>query len=431
MIVAVGFLCLCACAGSVSAGGVVEEEWNNTYYAGLYTDLFAMAPAGDGGYLFGGLGYDPASGGNNAAFFRTDDAGTVVWNTAFEGFKVSSIAAVGDGTFVLTTTTENQRFGETGELISAEGSSHLIKTDGEGTALWDTSVANLIVRKVLVNDGGDLMICGWRWYDDLTTSAVLVKYSGDGDLVWERVLCSGAAYDVAQAGTGYFVAGVDSLENIETAWLLKTTADGKQTSKKTYENLAFYAMIPDGEEYLLTGSALVPFTENQMETRAVAVKTDSAGMKLWQQTLQGAAGYDALALASDEYVIAGKWGDAAMTLLLDENGNELDSAIYQAIVDNSSVASIFHVVAPAADGGFATAGWTGMGGETAEGWLVKYAPPSGVVVPETTTPTSAVTTIATPQGTLPVPSSTEAPGFGVISVLAALGSAGILLRRRA
>ena len=390
-----------------------------------------MAPTGDGGYLLGGLGYDPASGGNNAVYFRTDDAGTVAWNTAFEGFKVSSIAAVGDGNFVLTTTTENQRFGETGELISADGSSHLIKTDGEGTALWDSPVSNLIVRKVLVDDSGNLVICGWRWHDDLSTSAVLVKYSGDGDLVWERVLGTGAAYDVAPAGTGYFVAGVNSLENIGTAWLLKTTADGKETSKQTHEDLAFYAMIPDGENYLLTGSVVQPFSEDMMETRAVAVKTDSTGTKLWQQTLQGVAGYDALTLATDEYVVAGKWGDAAMTLLLDDDGNELDSAIYQTVVDNSSIASIFHAVTPTPDGGFATAGWSGMGGETAEGWLVKYAPPSGGAGQETTVPTSTVTSAATPQGTIPGPSSTAAPGFGVISVLAALGSAGILLHRRA
>lgn len=429
MIVAVGFLCLCACAGSVSAGGVVEEDWNNTYYAGIYTDLFAMAPASDGGYLLGGLGYDPTSGGENALLFRTDNAGTVIWNTAFEGFKVSSIASVGDGTFVLTTTTENQRFGETGELISAEGSSHLIKTDGEGTALWDTSVANLIVRKVLVDDGGDLVVCGWRWHDDLSTSAVLVKYSADGDFLWEQVLGTGAAYDIAQAETGYMVTGVNSLENIETAWLLKTTVDGKEISKQTYENLAFYAMIPDGEGYFFTGSVLVPFTEEQMETRAVAVKADRDGTILWQQTLQGSAGYDALVLATNEYVVAGKWGDVAMTLLLDENGNELDSAIYQTVVDDNNVASIFHAVTSAPYGGFATAGWTGMGGETAEGWLVKYAPPSGAV--PTTTPTSTVTTTVTPQDTIPLPSPTEAPGFGVILVLVALGSAGILLRRKA
>ncbi|MEA2034273.1 MAG: hypothetical protein U9N40_02095 [Euryarchaeota archaeon] len=409
-----GLLCLLAVSfvsAASAAGAVMEEEWNNTYQYGKYTDFFTVLQTDCAGYILGGLGVNP--GGNNALLLKTDASGAEVWNRSFAGDRVSSVEITPQGNYVLLTFKEvleydNESLGSDAIMIGASADSHIISVDENGTVLFDTEIPGLRANSVKVMPDGNYAVTGWTWSDDLTTSSLIGLYDDEGNKILSSSVSAGAAYDLAVAGDNLYVSGISSLSDSDIgkkfSWFICLDNAGKKIYKRTYENVSFYSVIPSSEAeegFLLSGSALIPctaFSPDGFETRAYAMKTDESGKEEWSHILQGYECYGACELPGNGYILSGLWGDNGMLQMLDYSGMSVSTVIYNK--GEEPVQSRLGAVALTDDGGCISSGWTRMTGNV-EGWLVK----SDISGGEPVVPTKPA----------------ETPGFTVISVIAALG----------
>ncbi|MCK4269166.1 MAG: hypothetical protein KAW93_01670 [Methanogenium sp.] len=417
-----GLLCLLVLSfvpAASAAGMVMEEEWNNTYQYGKYTDFFTVLQTDCGGYILGGLGVNP--GGNNALLLKTDASGAEVWNWSFAGDRVSSVEITPQGNYVLLTFREvleydNESLGSDAIMTSAIADSHIISVDENGTVIFDTEIPGLRANSVKVMSDGNYAVAGWTWSDDLTTSSVIGLYDNEGNKIRSSSIGAGAAYDLAVAGDNLYVTGISSLSDSDIgnkfSWFICLDNAGKEIYKRTYDNISFYSVIPSSEAdggFLLSGSALIPctvFSPDGFETRAYAMKTDASGKEEWSHILQGYECYGACELPDYGYILSGLWGDNGMLQILSYSGLPVSTVIYNE--GEEPAQSRLSAVAPTDDGGCISSGWTRMTGNV-EGWLVKSEISGGEPV-------------------VPVTEPAETPGFTVVCVTAALGMV-LALRR--
>jgi uncharacterized repeat protein (TIGR01451 family) len=240
------------------------------------------------------------------------------------------------------------------------GNSWIVKMDSAGNINWQaqnpTSPAAGFGSVTLSTDGGyvtagwKLIISGWD-----TASLTITKYSGTGNLVWERTY-GGTRPEKANSiirtsSGGYAITGFTNSNDGDVSgnhspgfsdvWLLKTAADGSIIWKKCFGGSAAdtgYAVIQTPDKgFVVAGSSTSSngdLTGNNGLTDAWLFKTDSMGVLQWQKNF-GGVGQDVfknLVLNADgSYTVTGYTTSATAT----SNGNKGKSDLWVARIDNA------------------------------------------------------------------------------------------------
>ena len=283
-----------------------KMQWNKTYE--FLSKTIDLLQTGDGGYAI--LGDGPT-------LVKTDSIGNIQWKQTYTipgdyGSAVYSMIQTSDGGYIIA-----GRTGEEGDPVTNDGAfywphfGYLIKTDWYGNVQWNRTYGeprkyNMFNSVVQTSDGG-FAAAGTTNFngssDIYDLYFWLVRTDGNGTLLWDGAYGSGPginltgnilnegrsgdnrANSVVQTADGRFVmAGFTFTYGAggSDAWLVKTDSQGRMAWNKTYG----YEGDDSANSLILTSEGGLAFAGKVVEG-AWLVKTDEFGAVEWNQTYGG------------------------------------------------------------------------------------------------------------------------------------------------
>jgi hypothetical protein len=260
------------------------EEWNHTYGEVGFTNWtygLSVQQTQDGGYILVGLRniFDEDA---HAWVVKTTADGTEEWNKMYNSsFRGECIRQTSDGGYIIS------------------GESHLMdawlcRIDRNGNVLWEQTFyeaegsSGYSVQQTF--DGG-FIVAGRLYYQQSETeSAFLIKTDADGNEQWNKTYSELASFSgflsVQVIPDGFIIAGfIDQPEPRGQAWLVHTDELGNIVWNKSY-SLGFDASLISYEiacttdgGFILTGTASAPVSFGWI------LKTDAEGNIEWSLSL--------------------------------------------------------------------------------------------------------------------------------------------------
>ncbi|MDD1749406.1 MAG: hypothetical protein LUO89_05960 [Methanothrix sp.] len=362
---------------SAQAGKPVEE-WNLTY-GGRYGDgAWCLQETEDGGNILVG---NSASEGKGSDLFliRTDGLGNCIWSKTLGGSGEDVgyfVQETQDGGFIVTGSTKSFAMGE--ELL------WLVKTDGNGSLLWDKTFGGFVSSSgdggwsVDETDDGGYITAGYtQTLGSGRKDLWLIKTDGQGSRIWDKTF-GGREDDVGMSvlqsrDGGYIAAGRTASfgKGGDDIWLLKTDFLGKELWNITFggkQDDAGFQVVELADGYAVAGR-----TESGLDKkRIILIKADLNGQKLWERAYQGSSASSLQSTADGGFVIAGrvdnkKTGRDALIIKADSKGSEEWSMTLGGSADDIGTFAVQR-----RDGSYSLAGITSSQGSGREdAWLVK------------------------------------------------------------
>jgi hypothetical protein len=288
---------------------VFRDTWTRTY-GREYDDYAQMAErTSDGGYIVVACTQYPSGGDIDLWLSKTDLAGQEVWHRIFSGsgwfFRGPEVHQTSDGGYIVVAWNLGDVW-----LMKTDGGGSPVWVRTLGGPDYDCGNS---VRQTA--DGG-YIIAGETWsYGAGENDAWLIKIDADGNKVWDRTF-GGASYDYGQvvrqtSDGGYIIVGETTADSVDwrDAWLIKTDADGNKVWDKTFSGAGdVYArsvqQTSDGG-YIVAGS----MPGSSFKSDFWLLKTDPNGEKTWERTLGGAdsdEGNSVQQTSDGGYVIVGE-----------------------------------------------------------------------------------------------------------------------------
>ena len=339
----------------------------------------------DGGNILVG---NSASRGEGSDLFliRTDGLGNCIWSKVLGGSGEDVgyfVQETLDGGFIVAGSTKSFAMGE--ELL------WLAKTDGNGNLSWDKTFGGFVSSSgdggwsVEETDEGGYITTGYtQSLGSGRKDLWLIKTDGQGSKIWDKTF-GGREDDVGMSvlqsrDGGYIVAGRTASfgKGGDGIWLLKTDSRGEELWNETFggkqDDTGFQVVE------LRDGYALVGRTESGSDKKKIIlIKVDLDGQRLWEKTYRGSSASSLQSTADGGFVIAGRidnkeTGRDALVIKTDSTGIEKWSMTSGGRADD-----IGTFVIQSRDGSYTLAGITssyGLGREDV--WLVKIreGPPS-------------------------------------------------------
>gem|GEM_PF-1671078 len=260
------------------------EEWNHTYGEVGFTNWtygLSVQQTQDGGYILVGLRnvFDEDA---HAWVVKTTADGTEEWNKMYNSsFRGECVQQIADGGYIIS------------------GESHLMdvwlcRIDGNGTMLWEQTFyeaegsSGYSVQQTF--DGGFIVVGRLYYQQSETESAFLIKTDADGNEQWNKTYSELASFSgflsVQVIPDGFIITGfINQPEPRGQAWLVRTDELGNIVWNKSYSlgfdaSLISYEMActTDGG-FILTGTASAPVSFGWI------LKTDTEGNIEWSLSL--------------------------------------------------------------------------------------------------------------------------------------------------
>lgn len=161
--------------------GAGEVLWEQTIGGAGSEWANDVASAKDGGYVIVGNTNSKGAGDNDIYLVKTDGKGKVLWEKTFGGAKNDwgrGVEATWDGGFVAVGVSGSDQdpysWGENGKI-------HVVKTDANGTKLWETTIAGTgrtSGQDILQTADGGFVVTGLQGANE--GDMYVAKLSGDG-----------------------------------------------------------------------------------------------------------------------------------------------------------------------------------------------------------------------------------------------------------
>jgi hypothetical protein len=262
------------------------------------------------------------------------------------------------------------------------GGIYLVKTDGQGTLVWDTvmgrwgDINGYSIEQT--RDSGYIIVGATRVYGQ-PWDAWLEKTDQRGREQWNRTL-PGGNYErgncVKQTNDGgYVFAGYTSSEGAgsDDFWLVKTNDSGATAWDRTFggpsKDEAFCVLQSQDGGFIVAGDSDMYGSGSSLWL----MKIDASGNRVWDRKFGGSPGNCGRSVQETNdggYIIAGSTGSSAYDVWLiktDASGDTAWSRTFGGIGDD-----IASSVQQTRDGGYIIAGHTesyGAGGQDV--WLIK------------------------------------------------------------
>jgi hypothetical protein len=278
-----------------------------------YTDASAIIQTSDGGYLITGSVYSNGSTLFDVYLLKTDADGNLLWTKSY-GTPTDdygqALIATSDGGYAIAGMTYSQ---------SNNGNGYLVKVNASGTLQWtkiyNASTFETAISIVATDDNG-YAIAG---YTNSSTAgyadAALIKTDINGTLEWIQTY--GSIYNdygytvIATRDGGYALVGNDHLtQNVSTAWLIKTYANGTMQWNQTYSGIAPFTSTVSVIQLANDGYALAGYSSadpNASSCNFIVITTNYNGTIIQTQTYAASAyQYCSIITTNDGgYIIAG------------------------------------------------------------------------------------------------------------------------------
>ena len=169
-------------------------QWHQIYDGPLAKRGQNVIGTPDGGYLIGGLRWNPAVYQTlDAMLIKTDSLGNEEWTKFYGNPTVDDdmalVAMADDGNYLVATVYGEWEVSPT----SRTGRISLLKIDNEGNSIWQKKIGpkdrNVYLKNLRHTVDGNLIVSGWAYNDtlnDFIYEGLLYKFSQQGDSIWMR-----------------------------------------------------------------------------------------------------------------------------------------------------------------------------------------------------------------------------------------------------
>jgi hypothetical protein len=305
-----------------------NKLWDKTFGGEKDDGGWSAIQIKDGGYILCGGTFSSGAGGQDAWLIKTDTKGNKLWDKTFGGSESDyfySVQQTTEGGYILCGGTKSQ--------ASGNKEMWLVKTDADGSKLWDKTFSGkgaALGASVWQTADGGYIVCGgtmsmaaskagYDWQELL-----LVKTDASGNKDWDfmikdeehdEYLGDYMGWSAQQtADGGYIACGECSLASPDVL-LIKIDTDGNKLWEKKYgeedKNEAGSSVwqTTDGG-YIICGSALSrKISSDKSRSQVVLlIKTEADGNKLWDETFGGkkpAIGSSVQQTADGGYIVCG------------------------------------------------------------------------------------------------------------------------------
>jgi hypothetical protein len=202
----------------------------------------------DGNFIIAGSTESKGAGGSDAWLIKTDGEGTVLWDRTFGGSGddlAHSVRQTTDEGFIIV--------GQTASFGAGSDDVWLIKTDTEGNHQWDRTFGDTrgdAGLDVLQTGDGGYVVTGYvDSYEPYPSVLWLIKTDAEGNVLWDRKFGGGGSeygQSIIEAHDGGYVIAVPGMG------LIKTDSNGIMQRRLTSASYSSVKQTSDGG-YIATG----------------------------------------------------------------------------------------------------------------------------------------------------------------------------------
>ena len=313
------------------------QQWTKDHTFSSTDRLNSVKELPDGNLIMSGSTLSSSNSSKDVLIMKTDSFGNIIWQNTY-GEQQDEVAhcidMAMDGGFIVT--------GEMVDENTGYSLCYLLKTDGQGVLDWSRTFGgnqnDYGYSVVQTNDAGYVISGSTRSQGDDNGDVWLIKTNGDGEIQWERTYGgngSETSRSVKQTNDGgYIITGnTDSFgSGYNDAYLLKTDSQGNETWSQTFGGIG----TDQGRNVVQTidqGYMISGYTDSFGESGGFnfwLIKTDLSGNLEWQRYYGGSGDDRAFCgtqTSDGGYAIAGYTnlgGNSAPDILLiktDDLGN--------------------------------------------------------------------------------------------------------------
>ncbi|RCR70529.1 hypothetical protein [Larkinella punicea] len=424
--------------GSLTVSSAQLMDWQKTLGG---TDLDysrAIKPTSDGGYVVAGEtksndgNVSGNHGDNDVWVVKLNGFGNMVWQKALGGTGydfASAVIPTPDKGFVVAAST----FSNNGDVSGNHGESDfwVVKLNSAGGIVWQKALGGTgteYARAITTTADGGFVVIGETLSNDGDVSGNhggsdiwVVRLNSIGGIVWQKTL-GGTGYEAATAITttadgGFVLTGQTSSNDGDVsgnhggqsdAWVVKLSGSGNVVWQRalggssTQVDIALAITPTSDNGYTIAGTTSSDDGDvlgNHGRYDAWVVQLNDQGKFIWQKTLGGAGDDIANAItttADGGFLVAGSTNSNDGDVSGFHGGildvwvvklTRLGQLSWQKPLGGTDEESVFGI-APASDGGYVMAGYTGSNNGDVTGnqgerdfWVIKLREPLQILPP--------------------------------------------------
>ena len=270
-----------------------DTIWTRTYGGDGDDEAYSVQQTPDGGYIVAGKTESYGAGGRDFYLVKINSEGDTLWTRTYGGGSYDeawSVQRTADEGYIVA--------GVTTSFGAGNEDCYLVKTDGEGNALWTRTYGGIgddeawSVQQTI--DGGYILAGFTASFGAGSFDFYLVKTDSLGSVVWAHTYGGSNgeyAFSVQQTiDGGYIVAGVTGsfCTGYDDFYLVKTDNRGDTLWTQTYggsdQSRAYSVQLTMDGGYIIAGFTTPMFLQ---DSDFCLVKTDSQGVAIWTHIYGG------------------------------------------------------------------------------------------------------------------------------------------------